>query len=155
MSVPAGPASNEQYLTFSLSGEEYGLDILKVQEIRGSSHVTPLPLTPSHTKGVINLRGAVIPIVDLRERLGLEPIGREQRSVTIVVSLGRRMAGLVVDAVTDVLSVSPSEWVPTPELSDVDVSHLRGLAKSGERLVLLLDIERILGAESARSEDRS
>ncbi len=155
MTMEEALTTNDQYLTFVLAGDEYGLEILKVQEIRGSSTITPLPLTPSHTKGVMNLRGAVIPIVDLRERLGLRADADDKRSVTIVVSLGKKMAGLVVDSVTDVLTVAPGDRVPAPELRDVNTSYLRGLAKSGERLVLLLDIETILGTDTGAVEQRS
>lgn len=145
----------DQYLTFVLGGEEYGLQILKVQEIRGSSAITPLPNTPPYMKGVMNLRGAVVPIIDLRERLGVRREEDGGRPVIVVVTHGRRVAGLVVDAVSDVLTVAPGERAVIPELGGVDTHMLDGLARSGERLVLLVNIENVLGGDLLAPEARS
>lgn len=139
-----------QYLTFKLSGEEYGLPILKVQEIKGSATVTPIPNTPAFIKGAMNLRGAVIPVIDLRDRFNIATAD-EKVSVTIVVNLAERVVGLVVDAVSDVLTIVDDEIAPPPALGGgVDVAFLTGVARSGEKLVLLLDIDCLLGEDAAR-----
>lgn len=134
-----------QYLTFLLSGEEYALDILKVQEIKGLPKITPVPNAPPHVLGVMNLRGAVVPVADLRARFGLAA-EHGKSAVVIVANVGSRTVGLVVDAVSDVLSFAKSDVEPTPDLgAGVDTSFLTGLAKTGERLVLLLDAARLVG----------
>ncbi len=138
-----------QFLTFTLGGENYGLPILKVQEIKGATTVTPIPNTPGFIKGAMNLRGSVIPVIDLRERFGL-PARELHSSVTIVVSVGERVVGLVVDAVSDVLTIGTEDIAPTPVLGGgVDVAFLTGVGKTAERLVLLLDIDCLLGDDAA------
>lgn len=145
--TPAGgPADGRQYLTFRLADEEYGLEILRVQEIKGYSKVTPLPNTPPEVKGVMNLRGAVVPILDLRCRFGLPEAAYTRFTVIIVVTLGSRVLGLVVDAVSDVLNVGGTDAVPPPDLgAGVDTSFLTGIARTGDRLVSLLNIDRLVG----------
>ncbi|HEX4611546.1 MAG TPA: chemotaxis protein CheW [Urbifossiella sp.] len=139
-------AGGSQFLTFRLADEEYGLEILRVQEIKGYSKVTPLPNTPPEVKGVMNLRGTVVPVLDLRTRLGLPGVGYDRFTVVIVVTVGPKVAGLVVDAVSDVLDVGPSERVPTPDLgAGVDTSFMTGMARTGDRLVTLLNIDRLVG----------
>lgn len=143
----ATPADGGQFLTFQLQDEEYGLEILRVQEIKGYSKVTPLPNTPPEVKGVMNLRGTVVPIIDLRTRFGLASAEYTRFTVIIVVTVGTKVAGLVVDAVSDVLNVEAKEMVPTPDLgSGVDTSFMTGIARNGERLVSLLNIDRLVGA---------
>jgi purine-binding chemotaxis protein CheW len=138
-----------QYLTFALGGEEYGIEILKVQEIKGFSAITPVPNMPPHLKGVMNLRGTVVPVVDLRSRFGMPVTAYDRFTVIIVVRVGSRVVGLVVDAVSDVLDVADSDLEAPPELgAGVDTSFLTGLAKGGERLVLLLNIDQVVGADS-------
>jgi purine-binding chemotaxis protein CheW len=140
-------AGQSQFLTFILGSEEYGIDILKVQEIRGYTSVTAIPNTPDYIKGVMNLRGAVVPVVDLRTKFGLPETEYNKFTVIIVVMVGKRIAGLVVDAVSDVLNIGRAEIEPPPELeSGVDASFITGLAKAAEKLILLLDIERLMGA---------
>ncbi len=141
-----GPtADSNQYLTFSLAEEEYGLEILRVQEIKGYSKVTPLPNTPPEVRGVMNLRGTVVPIIDLRARLGLAQTEYDRFTVIIVVNAGAKVAGLVVDAVSDVLNVAASELVPTPDLgAGVDTAFMTGMARAGDRLVTLLNVDRLL-----------
>ena len=112
----AAPSDGGQFLTFQLQDEEYGLEILRVQEIKGYSKVTPLPNTPPEVKGVMNLRGTVVPIIDLRTRFGLASAEYTRFTVIIVVTVGAKVAGLVVDAVSDVLNVEAKEMVPTPDL---------------------------------------
>jgi purine-binding chemotaxis protein CheW len=122
------------------------LEILRVQEIKGYSKVTPLPNTPPEVKGVMNLRGAVVPIIDLRIRFGLRVTEYTRFTVIIVVNVGAKVVGLVVDAVSDVLNVAAKEMVPTPDLgAGVDTSFLTGIARTGDRLVSLLNIDRLVG----------
>ncbi len=135
-----------QFLTFVLNGEEYGIPILKVHEIRGFSPVTPIPNTPPFIRGAINLRGKVIPVIDLRERLSMPTTEPDRFAVIIVVTVGTRTMGLIVDAVSDVLNVGDENAAPPPELgADVDTSFLTGMARAEDKLVLLLDIDAVLG----------
>jgi purine-binding chemotaxis protein CheW len=146
----SGDPGRYQYLTFSLGQEEYGIEILRVQEIKGYSAVTPLPNLPSYIKGVMNLRGTVVPVVDLRAKFGMSDSEYTRFTVIIVVNVGQRVVGLIVDAVSDVLDVAASEVVPAPEMgAGVDTSFLTGMAKSEERLVSLLAIERVVGMDEA------
>ena len=139
-------AAGGQYLTFRLADEEYGLEILRVQEIKGYSKVTPLPNTPPEVRGVMNLRGAVVPILDLRARLGLPAAEYTRFTVVIVVTVGAKVVGLVVDGVSDVLDVGAKEAVPTPDLgAGADTSFMTGMARAGDRLVTLLNIDRLVG----------
>jgi purine-binding chemotaxis protein CheW len=143
-----------QFLTFTLKGEEFGIEILRVQEIKGYSTVTPIPNAPPHIKGVMNLRGTVVPVVDLRSRFAMAETEADQFTVIIVVRVGKRVVGLVVDAVSDVLNIGAGDVEAPPEMGqDVDISFLTGVAKSGERLTLLLDIEKVVGndAEAAQA----
>ena len=139
---------NSQYLSFSLGEEEYAIDILRVQEIRGVCPITPLPQSRPAVRGVMNLRGAVVPVVDMRAALG---VGRGEFgpfTVIIVVTVGRRTVGFVVDSVSDVLSFESSAIERTPELSArVDASVVHGIARTDERFVMLLDIDRVAGLE--------
>ena len=138
-----------QFLTFTLGDEEYGVEILKVQEIKGYSTVTPIPNTPSYVKGVLNLRGAIIPIVDLRSKLSMSEAPYNQFTVIIVVRVGVKTVGVVVDAVSDVLNIPTKDIQATPDFgAQVDARFISGLAKTGERLVVLLDIDKVLGADT-------
>jgi purine-binding chemotaxis protein CheW len=146
---PSEFADGSQFLTFLLDNEEYGLEILRVQEIKGYSKVTPLPNTPPEVKGVMNLRGAVVPIIDLRTLFGLRVAEYTQFTVIIVVTVRSKVVGLVVDAVSDVLNVGAKEVVPAPDLgAGVDTSFMTGMARTGERLVTLLNIDRLVGQEA-------
>ena len=139
-------ASNTQYLSFTLAGEEYAVDILSVQEIRGICPITPLPHAPSHIRGVMNLRGAVVPVIDMRTALGLPPEPYCQFTVIIVLSVRGRTMGFVVDSVSDVLSLDSKDIERAPELSDrVDASMVAGIARAHEHFVILLDIDRVAG----------
>ena len=149
--TPSGGAGfspeSRQFLTFVLGSEEYAIDILRVQEIRGYSAITAIPNTPAYIKGVMNLRGAVVPVVDLRAKFGMPATEYNKFTVIIVVMLGTRVTGLVVDAVSDVLNINRSDIEPPPELdTTVDLSCITGLAKAGPKLILLLDIERVVAA---------
>lgn len=139
-----------QYLTFRLGEEEYGVEILKVQEIKGYSAITPMPNTPRHLKGVMNLRGTIVPVVDLRAKFSMAEAEYNQFTVIIVLTVGARVMGLVVDAVSDVLNIPREDIQPTPDFgSEVDARFINGMAKAGEKLVVLLDIDRVLGGDAA------
>jgi len=150
----AETADSTQYLTFKLHQEEYGVEILKVQEIKGFTQVTPVPNTPAYVRGVINLRGTVVPVLDLRARFRMESADYNQFTVIIVVNLHDRIVGLVVDAVSDVLNFRHDDVEPTPDFGvGVDTSFITGLAKVEERLVLLLNLESLVSdAETAVCE---
>ena len=135
----------KEYLTFKLGSEEYGIDILKVQEIRGYDHVTPIANSPEFLKGVINLRGTIAPIVDMRIKFGVSKAEYDQFTVVIILNIAHRIVGIVVDSVSDVTPLSPDQVRPTPELgSVVDTSYINGLAALGERMLILLDIEKLM-----------
>jgi len=142
--------TSEQYLTFMLAGEEYGVDILRVQEIKGWDKVTRIPHTPDYVLGVINLRGAVVPILDLRRRFGLETIDFGPTTVVIVVrvmnGLTERTVGVVVDAVSEVYNVDAADSKPPPDVcGSVDTVFVKALATVEEKMLILLDIDRLIG----------
>jgi purine-binding chemotaxis protein CheW len=142
-------ADGSQYLTFSLGQEEYGVEILKVQEIKGYSTITPIPNTPPHVKGVMNLRGTIIPVVDLRSKLGMPTAESSPFTVIVVVKVGSKTMGLVVDAVSDVLNIPSRDLQPTPDFgAQVDAAFISGMAKAGEKLVVLLDLDRVLSGDA-------
>jgi purine-binding chemotaxis protein CheW len=135
----------QQFLTFALGAEEYGVEILKIQEIKGFSTITPLPNAPVFIKGVLNLRGTIVPIVDLRKKFSLPEVELTKFTVIVVVQVQGKIIGFIVDAVSDVLNVARDDIQPTPELyGQVDISFVNGLARTGEKLVILLDIEKVL-----------
>jgi purine-binding chemotaxis protein CheW len=134
-----------QYLTFSIGGEVYGVEILRVQEIKGFCTVTPVPNAPSFVSGVMNLRGTIVPVIDLRQRLGLSRADANRFTVIVVVNVNDRVSGLVVDSVSDVLTIPAESIQPPPELGmRQEARFVRGMAKVGERLAILLDAERLL-----------
>jgi len=134
-----------EYLTFKLGNEEYGIDILKVQEIRGYDQVTPIANSPSFLKGVINLRGTIVPIIDMRIKFGVSKAEYDQFTVVIILNIAHRVVGIVVDSVSDVTPLSSDQIRPTPELSGaVDTSYIDGLASLSERMLILLDIEKLM-----------
>lgn len=143
-----------QYLTFALGDEEYGVEILKVQEIKGYSAITPIPNTPGYIKGVMNLRGTIIPVVDLRAKLGMDEAEHNQFTVIIVVTVGTKVMGLVVDTVSDVLTIPRAEIQAAPDFGPlVDARFISGMARTGERLVVLLDLDIALdGAVSSLAD---
>ena len=145
-----------QFLTFLLAGEEYGVEILKVQEIKGWDAATAIPNTPEHILGVLNLRGAVVPIVDLRMRFELESIPYSDTTVIIVVKIDdkgqERTVGLVVDAVADVYRFESSEIQPPPDMGTaIHANFVHGLASVNEKMIILLKVDRLLDFESAGS----
>lgn len=141
-------ADSDQFLTFTIQGEEYGIEILRVQEIKGLSKIRPIPNAPHYVKGVVNLRGTVVPILDLRSRFGIDEADYNQFTVIIMVSVGGKMFGLVVDSVSDVLNIAKDQIEETPDVGGgVDTSFFRGMGKVGEKLVLLLNIDKLLTGE--------
>lgn len=145
-------ARGGKYLTFFLGSEEYGVEILKVREIIGLMPITRVPRTPASVRGVINLRGKVIPVVDLRLKFGLEAADHGQRTCIIVVQAGGVELGVVIDRVSEVSDVAEDEVEDTPAFgAEIETDYLLGIAKSGGRVKLLLDIDRVLsGAEMAQ-----
>ncbi|NOX26956.1 MAG: purine-binding chemotaxis protein CheW [Gammaproteobacteria bacterium] len=153
-------ADMDQYLTFILADEEYGVDILRVQEIKGWGSVTPIPNTPEFIKGVINLRGTIVPIIDLRQRFGLKKMEYGKLTVVIVLKVvcevGERVMGIIVDAVSDVYNVAEEEMKPPPDFgSVVSIDYVKGLATVGEKMVIVLDIDHLLTSSVYDSIDNS
>ncbi|ROR01697.1 chemotaxis protein CheW [Desulfosoma caldarium] len=142
-----------KYLTFSLGGEEYGIGILKVKEIIGMMPITPVPQTPDYVKGVINLRGKVIPVIDLRLKFGMESMDYNERTCIIVVeasglAAGRVMMGLVVDSVSEVVNIKEEDIEDTPTFGTrLAAEYILGMAKAGENVKILLDIDRVLTSQ--------
>jgi purine-binding chemotaxis protein CheW len=142
--------TGEQYLTFMLAGEEYGVDILRVQEIKGWDKVTRIPHTAKFILGVINLRGAVVPIIDLRCRFGLGNCDFGPTTVVIVVRAmnkdGERTVGMVVDAVSEVYNIDMTATKPPPDVcTNADTVFVKGLATVGGKMLILLDVDRLIG----------
>jgi purine-binding chemotaxis protein CheW len=142
-------ADSRQFLTFQLAGEEYGVGILMVKEIRGWSSVTPIPHSPPWLLGVINLRGVVVPIIDLRLKFDCARADYKDTTVVIILNVGVRMAGIVVDAVSDVITLSSAQIKPPPDLGrQADTSHIIGFGTLDDRMRILMDVERLMdGAE--------
>ena len=140
----AGGAGRE-FLTFLLGDAEYGIDILKVQEIRGYESATPIANAPAFIKGVINLRGNIVPIIDLRIKFNLGSVEYNALTVVIILNVSDRVIGVVVDGVSDVLSLKPAEIKPPPEFGAAfNTEYLIGLGTGGERMLILVDIEKLM-----------
>lgn len=143
-------AAAREYLTFRLGAEEYALDILKVQEIRNYEVATAIANAPRHVRGVVNLRGVIVPIVDLRMLLGLPQADYTAFTVVIVLNLGKRTVGVVVDAVSDVTELGAEQIRPAPEFAGaVDTRYVLGLGTIDNRMLILADVERLLAGERA------
>ncbi|WP_083748470.1 chemotaxis protein CheW [Pelomonas sp. KK5] len=139
-------AGTQQFLTFRVGEEEYGMDILRVQEIRSYEKPTRIANAPEFVKGVINLRGVIVPVVDLRLRLG-QAAEYNDFTVVVVLNVLGRVVGIVVDSVSDVLELAADEIKARPELAAaVDARHITGLGKVGDRMLILLDIESMAGS---------
>jgi purine-binding chemotaxis protein CheW len=137
-----------EFLTFRLGAEEYGIDILKVQEIRSYEQPTRIANAPAFIKGVVNLRGVIVPIVDLRLKLGCETADYNSFTVVIVLNVKGRVVGAVVDSVSDVLALDKDTIKPAPEMSSaVDTSFITGIASVAERMLILMDIEGLMASE--------
>jgi purine-binding chemotaxis protein CheW len=154
ITTTAGSTIGSEFLTFTLGSEEYGMDILKVQEIRGYDAVTTIANTPEFIKGVINLRGTIVPIVDLRIKFHLGTVEYNQLTVVIILNLGHRVVGIVVDSVSDVLALTPEQIRPAPDLSaGLDTRYLMGLGTVGERMLILVDIEKLMSSHEMELMD--
>ncbi len=148
-------ASGAQFLTFMLGGEEYGVDILRVQEIKGWESATEIPNMPDYIRGVINLRGTIVPIVDLRRRFAM--VSTEYTSTTVIIVLmvknaegAQRTMGFVVDAVSDVYSVGAAQIKPAPDFGgQIRAECVRGLATVDDKMIILLDIDQLISSDSA------
>ena len=137
--------SNNEFLTFTLGKEEYGIDILRVQEIRGYDAVTAIANTPEFIKGVINLRGIIVPIVDMRIKFNLGNVEYNQFTVVIILNLAQRVVGMVVDGVSDVITLTPEQIKAAPEFgSALDTRYIMGLGAVEQRMIILMDIERLM-----------
>jgi purine-binding chemotaxis protein CheW len=136
-----------QMINFTLGGDEYAVEIQKVREVINFRELTPLPKAPSFVKGIINLRGEVIPVIDLREKLGLAHEAYSALTNVIIVEIGRKAVGVVVDDVRHVIRLAPGEVAPSPPfIGGLSGKYVSGVAKIAERLVVVLDMERILSA---------
>jgi purine-binding chemotaxis protein CheW len=136
---------SRELLTFTLGNEEYGIDILKVQEIRGYDAVTAIAKTPEFIKGVINLRGLIVPILDMRIKFGLGGVNYNQLTVVIILNVAHRVVGIVVDGVSDVITLTVDQLKPTPEFSaSLDTRYIVGLGTVDDRMIIVLDIEKLM-----------
>jgi purine-binding chemotaxis protein CheW len=137
--------ASRELLTFTLGSEEYGIDILKVQEIRGYDAVTTIANAPEFIKGVINLRGIIVPIVDMRIKFKLGKTGYDETTVVIILNVANRVVGMVVDGVSDVITLKPDQVKPAPEFgASLDTRYLQGLGTVDDRMLILVDIEKLM-----------
>ncbi|EXJ16119.1 chemotaxis protein CheW [Imhoffiella purpurea] len=140
-----GGEDSREYLTFTLGDEEYGIDILKVQEIRGYDAVTKIANSPSFIKGVINMRGIIVPIIDMRLKFNLGQAEYNQFTVVIILNIAGRVLGIVVDGVSDVIALDREQVRPAPEFGAIlDTDYIDGLATFDERMVIMVDIEKLM-----------
>ena len=146
MNLADSAAMRDEFLSFRLGAEEYAIDILQVREIRAHERATPMPNSPDFVKGVINLRGAIVPIVDLRSKFGF-PDETGTSTVTIILSIAERAVGVVVDAVSDVVALAREQVKPAPELKSViEDGFIRGIAPVDGRMLIVLDIQRLMAS---------
>jgi len=143
----AGQVEGKEYLAFTLGQEEYGIDILRVQEIRGYEPVTRIANAPNFIKGVVNLRGIIVPVVDMRIKLNLGTPTYDQFTVVIILSIAGRVVGMVVDSVSDVMTLTPEQVKPAPEMgTSFDSDYLIGLGTLNERMLILVDIDKLMSS---------
>jgi purine-binding chemotaxis protein CheW len=151
----AHDGSGSEYLAFTLGSEEYGIDILKVQEIRGYEAVTRIANAPEFIKGVINLRGIIIPVVDMRIKFKLGTPTYDQFTVVIILNIGGRIMGMVVDSVSDVTTLAPDQIKPAPEMGTAfNSEYLMGLGTVDERMLILIDIDKLMSSSEMGLIDR-
>jgi len=144
----AATGASRELLTFTLGNEEYGIDILKVQEIRGYEAVTTIANAPDFIKGVINLRGIIVPIVDMRIKFKLPKVTYDETTVVIILNVANRVVGMVVDGVSDVTTLKADEIKPAPEFgSSLDTKYLQGLGTADQRMIILVDIEKLMSSK--------
>jgi len=149
-------ADTQQFLTFKLAGEEYGVGILTVQEIRGWSQVTKVPHTPEWLLGVINLRGVVVPIIDLRVKFNFANADYNEFTVVIILTVATRVVGVVVDGVSDVITLAPSQIKPAPSLgTGADTRHIIGFGTLDERMRILMDVEKLMAGADMGLVDKA
>jgi purine-binding chemotaxis protein CheW len=140
--------AGHEFLAFTLGKEEYGIDILKVQEIRGYESVTRIANAPDFIKGVVNLRGIIVPIVDMRIKFNLGEPTYDQFTVVIILNIGGRVVGMVVDSVSDVTTLSPEQIKPAPEMgAALNTDYLIGLGTLDQRMLILVDIDRLMSSD--------
>lgn len=155
---PAGSARTamtSEFLAFKLGNEEYGVDILKVQEIRGYENVTRIANAPDYVKGVVNLRGTIVPIVDMRIRFNLGNPTYDQFTVVIVLNIGNRIIGMVVDSVSDVTTLTPDQMRPAPAMgSTMSGDYIMGIGTLDDRMLILVDIEKLMTSEDMGLMDK-
>lgn len=157
-SVDATVASEAvaQYLTFTLGNEEYAVDILKVQEIRGYDAVTAIANAPAFIKGVINLRGVIVPIVDMRIKFHVGAATYDEFTVVIILNVLGRVVGIVVDGVSDVIALPPEQVREAPEFgAALDTKYIKGLGTLDERMIILVDIERLMSSRDMELMDEA
>ncbi len=160
MEAVAGMATGQQLetghetLVFALGQEEYGIDILKVQEIRGYDAVTTIANSPPFLKGVINLRGTIVPIVDMRIKFNLGKVEYDQFTVVIILNVAKRVVGMVVDAVSDVITLLPEQIKPAPEFgSALKTEYINGLGTVDSRMIIMVDIEKLMTSQEMELVD--
>jgi len=148
-------ASIVEALAFTLGMEEYGINILKVQEIRGYDAVTRIANAPDFIKGVMNLRGLIVPVIDMRIKFQLGEPRYDQFTVVIILNLAGRVVGMVVDSVSDVITLTPEQIKPAPEMgSALDTDYLIGLGTLGQRMLILVDIDRLMSSDEIGLVDK-
>lgn len=146
------PTNIREFLAFKLGNEEYGVDILRVQEIRSYEQPTHMVNAPDHVLGVVNLRGVIVPIIDMRIQFGLPEVRYDNFTVVIVLNIGNKVVGMVVDAVSDVITLTPEQLRPAPEISGaIDSSAVLALGTVNDRMLILLDIEKVMGTSNTES----
>jgi len=146
---PAVALHNSEYLTFTLGKEEYGIEILKVQEIRSYEAVTHIANSPEFIKGVVNLRGIIVPIVDMRIKFNLSKAEYDQFAVVIILNVAGRVVGMVVDGVSDVITLSAEQMKPAPDFSSTfDTQYITGLGAVDDRMLILMDIEKLMSGSN-------
>jgi len=159
MQANQGQTANDEgreLLTFTLGSEEYGIDILKVQEIRGYDTVTTIANAPEFIKGVINLRGIIVPIVDMRIKFKLGSVTYNETTVVIILNIAKRVVGMVVDGVSDVIALKPEQIKAAPEFgASLDTRYLQGLGTVDERMLILLDIEKLMTSRDMELAERA
>ena len=149
-------ASANEFLTFRLGEEEYGIEILKVQEIRGYEAVTAIANAPAFIKGVINLRGIIVPIVDMRIKFGFKKVEYNQFTVVIILNVAGRVVGVVVDSVSDVVTLGAGQIRPAPDLgTTLNTSYITGLGTIDNRMLILVDIQKLMSSEDMALVERA
>ncbi|MBC7963262.1 MAG: chemotaxis protein CheW [Steroidobacteraceae bacterium] len=151
-----GTSTPAEYLTFTLGKEEYGIDILKVQEIRGYDVVTHIANAPEFIKGVVNLRGVIVPIVDMRIKFKVGVPTYNEFTVVIIMNVLGRVIGMVVDGVSDVVALGPEQIKPAPEMGTaLDTGYITGLGTLNDQMLILVDIEKLMSSEEMQVMDQA